>query len=124
MNCIKTLLAQKRLLKSSHFSGNISKRPFVMWIRQNSTPEWNFPGTEGKQEGSATFDHVTGNQLFEAIKQVAESQEDELPFQIYDCRESHEREIQDIAEEITFTDDDDSEINVKLPKIDLDLYEL
>ena len=37
------------------------KRSFVMWIRKNDTPQWNFPGTEAKEEGSASFDHVTGS---------------------------------------------------------------
>ena len=85
---------------------------------------------EDREEGSAQFDHVTGNQLYEALRQVAETETenpDQLPFQIYDCRETHESDILDLVPEIKLwsqSDDEQREITVKLPKINLDLYEL
>ena len=83
---------------------------------------------EGREEGSAHFDHVTGNQLYEALRQVAETDNpDQLPFQIYDCRETHESDILDLVPEIKLmseSGDEQNEITVKLPKINLDLYEL
>ena len=46
-----------------------------------------------------------------------------LPFQIYDCRESHERDIQDIADQVDITVDGE-EVTVSLPRAKLELGEL
>ena len=102
-------------------------RNFVIWIRKNETPEWNFPGSQGKQEDSATYDFVTANQFHEALIQISEEGQsnDELPFQIYDCREQHEREIFDLADEFDYTDKNTGEqLSFPLNKVNLDLYEL
>ena len=58
----------------------IEKRNFVMWIRQNMDPEWDFPGTEGKDENSSSYDYITGSQFMAGLEKVAGSDDKELPF--------------------------------------------
>ena len=59
---------------------------------------------------------------------MAASPTKELPFQLYDCREKHERDIQDLADEVSVdvggSGDDDSEVRLTLPRVQLELYEL
>ena len=53
-----------------------------MWIKQNPKPEWSFPGTESAEEGTATYDYVTGSQVLEAVNQISNTKDrsDGLPF--------------------------------------------
>ena len=100
------------------------QRPFVMWIRQNTNPEWDFPGNEGNEEGSSSYDYVTGNQLMAALEKVAGSEDKELPFQIYDCREGYERDVFDLAEEVTLEVGSGEDVTLPLPRVQLELFEL
>ena len=67
---------------------------------------------------------MTASQLQEALNQLADSETTELPFQLYDCREDHELELYDLAEEVSITNRNGKEVTLPLPKVNLDLYEL
>ena len=95
-----------------------------MWIRKNETPEWNFPGTEDLKQGAASYDLISGSQLLQALTRLAESDTQHLPFQIYDCREGHERDIADLAESLTIETSAGEKKTIGLPRVQLDLYEL